>query len=147
MADLPFQEQVEVAGFAIDYTPPPAQVRLFSPNWRVSPYLFNLLGVPTTGRMQFARIGDCFFAGMPHDFGGEISVAWQAWARERGAALWCTSFSGAYLGYLTPDEFYNDITGDIPYNQDYEVRQMNWFGPNQTAYTTALFQHAFQHLR
>lgn len=144
---LPFHDTVDVACLAVAYTPPPAQVRLFSPDWRVSPWLFKLLGVPTTGRLQMARVGDCFFVGTPHDFGGEISVAWQAWARERGAALWCTSFAGAYLGYLTPDEFYYDIEGDIPYNQDYEVRQMNWFGPNQTAYTTALFEHGFERLR
>lgn len=146
-ATLHFVDQVDIASIAVDYTPPPAQVRLFSPDWRMSPYLFNLLGVPTEGRLQIARVGDCVFVGLPHDFGGEISVAWQAWARERGAALWCTSFSGAYLGYLSPDAVYDDIRGEVPYNQDYEVRQMNWFGPNQTAYTTALFQHAFERLR
>jgi len=145
-ATLTSTDKVDIASLAAPYTPPPAQVRLISKNWRMSPYLFTLLGVPTTGRIQAARIGDWFLAGLPYDFGGEISVEWQAWARNRNTALWTTSFSGAYLGYLTPDQFYNQNGEDYPYNTNYEGLQMNWFGPNQSTYVTDLFRHTFERL-
>jgi len=146
VAGLSWETEVDIATLAAPYTPPPAQVRLFSPRWRVSPYLFAVLGVPTEGRLQAARIGSLVLAGFPYDFGGDISHEWQAWARERGAALWVTSFSGAYLGYLSPDREYNNIGEGRHYNQNYEVVQMNWFGPDQEAYVEALFRHAFGRL-
>lgn len=139
-------DRADIAVLAAPYTPPPAQVRLFSNNWRMSPYLFNLLGVPTQGRLQAARIGDWFLIGLPYDFGGELSVEWQAWARKRNTALWTTSFSGAYLGYLTPDAYYNQLGEEFPYNANYEGGLLNWFGPDQSAYVTDLFRHTFERL-
>lgn len=144
--NLTFSTQLDIAAMAAFYTPPPAQARMLSPRWRMSPLLFRLLGVPTTGRLQAARIGDLVLIGMPYDMGGETSRVWQAHARERGATLWVTSFSGAYLGYLSPDANYYDIGEDRRYNENYEIGQMGWFGPNQEAYVTSLFQHALDKL-
>jgi len=144
--DLRIEERADVVSVECFYTPPPAQVRMFSPKWRLSPFAFNLLGVPTTGRLQAARIGSMFLIGMPYDLSGEISMAWQQWAREHGADLWVTSFSGAYLGYLSPDKYYHEIGEDLHYNQNYEIGQMNWFGPNQEAYATDLFHYVFERM-
>lgn len=138
-----FTDTADVASAQVFFDPPPAQVRLVSKHWRLSPFLFHLLGVPPRGRMQAARVGDLFLIGMPHDFGGEVSRDWQAWAAERGMRLWVTSFSGAYLGYLSPDRFHWDIGEQYSYNQNYELGQMGWFGPNQEAYVTDLFQRLF----
>lgn len=143
---LSFEDRLDIASLDSAFTPPPAQVRLFSPKWRMSPFLFKLLGVPTTGRLQAARIGTLFLIGMPHDFSGEIAREWRQWAEEQGANLWVTSFSGAYLGYLSPDNYYHEIGEDLHYNQNYEIGQMNWFGPNQEAYVTDLFHHVFKRL-
>jgi len=143
---LNFQDHIDIASLEVAYTPPPAQARLFSPKWRLSPFAFKLLGVPTTGRLQAARIGSMFPIGMPYDFSGETSREWQQWARERGADLWVTSFSGAYLGYLSPDKYYNEIGEGLHYNQNYEIGEMNWFGPNQEAYVTDLFYHVFERM-
>jgi len=143
---LRFEERADVASVECFYKPPPAQVRMFSPKWRLSPFAFKLLGVPTTGRLQAARIGSMFLIGMPYDFSGETSGVWQQWARERGADLWVTSFSGAYLGYLSPDKYYHEIGEDLHYNQNYEIGQMNWFGPNQEAYVTGLFHRVFERM-
>lgn len=145
-AALAFDERVDVASLEAAYTPPPAQVRLVSPKWRLSPFMFKVLGVPTAGRLQAARVGTAFFMGMPYDFSGETSRVWQDWARARGANLWVTSFSGAYLGYLSPDKYYHEIGEGLHYNQNYEIGQMNWFGPNQEAYVTDLFHHAFERM-
>lgn len=144
--NLVFSDRIDIASLHALYTPPPAQARMLSPKWRMSPFLFRLLGVPTTGRLQAARLGDLFLIGMPYDMGGETSVEWQAWARERNATLWVTSFSGAYLGYLSPDRNYYDIGEDRRYNENYEIGQMGWFGPNQEAYVTDLFQHTFNQM-
>jgi len=141
--NLSFSDHIDLASMHAFYTPPPAQARMLSPNWRMSPFLFRLLGVPTTGRLQAARIGDLMLIGMPYDMGGETSVKWQAWAKERQATLWVTSFSGAYLGYLSPDQNYYDIGDGHRYNENYEIGEMGWFGPNQEAYVTDLFQHTF----
>lgn len=144
VAGLEFEDRLDVAAFASFYTPPPAQARLLSSDWRMSPYLFGLLGVPTTGRLQAARIGDVVLVGLPYDVGGEPSLEWQATARQGGATLWVTSFSGAYLGYLSPDENYYDIGEGRHYNENYEIGQMGWFGPDQERYVTALVEHALQ---
>ena len=140
---LTFEERLDVVSLDAVYSPPPAQVRLVSPNWRLSPFAFNLLGVPKLGRLQAARIGTLFLIGMPYDFSGETSLVWQAWAKEKGCDLWVTSFSGAYLGYLSPDRYYGEIGDGLHYNQNYEIGEMSWFGPNQEAYVTDLFQRAF----
>ena len=145
-ASLQFEEKADVASLDAAFDPPPAQVRLVSPKWRLSPFAFNLLGVPKTGRLQAARIGSMFLIGMPHDFSGETALVWREWARERGASLWVTSFSGAYLGYLSPDKYYHEMGEGFHYNQNYEIGQMNWFGPNQEAYVTDLFHHVFDRL-
>lgn len=143
---LAFTGRVDVAVFAVPYTPPPAQIRLISPDWRLSPHLFGLLGVPTEGRLQAARIGDLFLVGLPYDVSGELSRTWQDTLIQEGQKLWITSFSGAYLGYLSPDGYYRDIGPQYCYNQNYELGEMGWFGPNQAAYITDLVEHAVKAL-
>ena len=143
---LEFNETLDIASLDAIYDPPPAQVRILSPKWRLSPFAFNVLGVPKKGRMQAARIGDMFLVGMPNDFSGETSLVWQEWARERNANLWVTSFSGAYLGYLSPDKYYHEMGEGLHYNQNYEIGMMSWFGPNHEAYVTDLFHYAFETL-
>lgn len=145
-ASLSFEDQISLAAIDAPFAPPPAQVRLFSSKWRLSPFVFTLLGVPRQGRLQAARIGGMFLIGLPYDVSGEISLAWQHWAQEHGAQLWVTSFSGAYLGYLSPDKYYHEMGEGLHYNQNYEIGQMNWFGPNQEAFAADLFRHAFQRL-
>ena len=42
-------------------------------------------------------------------------------ATRDGVRLMVTSFEGGYIGYVTPDRYYD--------RQSYETRDMNWFGP------------------
>ncbi|MFM1922033.1 MAG: hypothetical protein RLZZ303_3667, partial [Candidatus Hydrogenedentota bacterium] len=140
-ANLPLSDDLDVAAFEAFYEPPPAQARLMSNDWRMSPHLFRLLGIPTTGRLQAARIGSMLLVGLPYDVGGEPALAWRGAAKAQGLDLWVTSFSGAYLGYLSPDTNYYDIGEGRHYNENYEIGQMGWFGPNQEAYVTALVNH------
>ena len=107
------------------------------------PIAFDAALSPFTAQ---ARAFAAAVRGEPHDFSGETALVWREWARERGASLWVTSFSGAYLGYLSPDKYYHEMGGGGHYNQNYEIGQMNWFGPNQEAYVTDLFHHVFDRL-
>lgn len=141
---LEFSNQLDIAAFAVPYNPPPAQARLISPDWRLSPHLFRLLGVPTEGRLQAARIGNLVIIGLPYDVSGELSRTWQDTLIKDDQQLWITSFSGAYLGYLSPDGYYRDIGPQFCYNQNYEIGQMGWFGPNQAAYITDLVEHSIK---
>jgi neutral ceramidase len=132
-----FKRHVEIAGFSFTFGMPQFQARPVKPSWRLSPVLPKLFGLLPEGRIQAARIGDMMLAGTPFDFSGETSADWQKLARERGISLWPTSHSGAYLGYLSPDRYYNDV--DEAGNLDYETGLMSWFGPDTEACITDLF--------
>ena len=74
--------------------------------------------------------------GTPADFCGEISVKLKSWAEERSTDLWVTSFNGDYVGYISPDAYYNDLeeNGGL----GYERGTMSWIGPDQEAFSVSL---------
>ena len=90
-------------------------------NWRVRPYLFYLLYGDYPSDLKALRIGKTALLGTPCDFSGELSAELQPVAQRDGLNLMITSFDGGYIGYITPDRYYNRTT--------YETRDMNWFGP------------------
>ena len=92
--------------------------------------------------MQSVRVGDMFFVGLPGDFSGEISADWAAWAAGKGYDLWASSFCTAYIGYISPDKYYNNpgATGE------YETGMMSWTGPHQEAFFTELMKRMFDDL-
>ena len=61
---------------------------------------------------------------------GEISGVfyekWEKLAREKELNLIITSFNGGYIGYITPDELYDE--------HFHEVRGTNWYGPGNGRY-------------
>ena len=60
-------------------------------------------------------------------------------AAKKGIDLWVSSHCIAYCGYLSPDRHYMNPT--VGYDQDYEWRIMNWYGPNQEAMYRELKDH------
>jgi len=128
---LTYATNVDIAALGAPVDMPPMQVRLFSPHWRMSPYLAYVVGLPPQGWIQAVRVGDIVFLGLPYDTGGEIAQEWATDAAKKGVDLWVSSHCIAYCGYLTPDSYYLNKTND--YEQEYEWRTMNWFGPNQEA--------------
>lgn len=90
-------------------------------NWRVRPWLFYALYGDYPSDMKALRIGRTALLGTPCDFSGELSAELQPTARRDGLNLMITSFDGGYIGYVTPDRYYQRTT--------YETRDMNWFGP------------------
>jgi hypothetical protein len=67
---------------------------------------------------------------------GEISGVfyekWEALAAEKNLNLIITTFNGGYIGYITPDELYDE--------HFHEVRETNWFGPGNGEYFDAMIQ-------
>ncbi len=138
-ANLKFASNVDIAAIGVPVDMPPMQVRPLSTQWRLSPWLARVVGLPPGGWIQAVRAGDLVFLGLPHDAGGEIALEWARDAAGKGIDLWVSSHCIAYCGYLSPDRYYlNPANG---YDQEYEWRLMNWYGPNQEAMYRALKQH------
>ena len=95
-------------------------------NWRVRPWLFYAIYGDYPSDLKALRIGKTVLLGTPCDFSGEFVADFKPLAAQRGINLMITSFDGGYIGYVTPDAYYNRKT--------YETRDMNWFGPYNGAY-------------
>ncbi len=95
-------------------------------NWRVRPWLFYAIYGDYPSDLKALRIGKTVLLGTPCDFSGEFVADFKPLASQKGVNLIITSFDGGYIGYVTPDKYYNRPT--------YETRDMNWFGPYNGAY-------------
>ena len=138
-AGLAFTSHLDIASIGVPVDLPPMQVRPVSTRWRLSPRLARVVGLPPGGWMQAVRAGDLLFLGLPHDAGGEIALEWARAAAEKGIDLWVSSHCIAYCGYLSPDRYYKSPTNG--YDQEYEWRLMNWYGPDQEALYRDLKDH------
>lgn len=95
-------------------------------NWRVRPWLFYSIYGDYPADLKALRVGKTVLLGTPCDFSGELVADFKPLAQQKGVNLMITSFDGGYIGYVTPDAYYNRPT--------YETRDMNWFGPYNGAY-------------
>ncbi|MBN8822249.1 MULTISPECIES: neutral/alkaline non-lysosomal ceramidase N-terminal domain-containing protein [unclassified Spirosoma] len=95
-------------------------------NWRVRPWLFYAIYGDYPSDLKALRIGHTVLLGTPCDYSGEFVADFKPLAQQKGVNLMITSFDGGYIGYVTPDAYYNRPT--------YETRDMNWFGPYNGAY-------------
>ncbi len=135
-----FEDKLDVVSVGVLLQLPPLQIRVMSPEWRFSKFLPPLLGIDWDGWIHGLRVGDVVMIGTPCDLSGEISVKWKGAAQEQGLDLWATSFCGDYVGYVSPDKYYDQVT-DKNGNPEYETGMMSWIGPHQEAYLTALKDH------
>ena len=132
---------VEVIGTSLKL--PPYQLRL-NRSLRLSKFLLPIFGVDSDGWIQGVRIGDIVLVGTPADYSGEISVKLKSRAAKKGIDLWVLSFNGDYVGYISPDAYYDDLEPDG--SLGYERGTMSWIGPHQEAYTTALIERLIENL-
>lgn len=95
-------------------------------NWRVRPWLFYAVYGDYPSDLKALRIGKTVLLGTPCDYSGEFVADFNPLAAQKCVNLMITSFDGGYIGYVTPDRYYNRTT--------YETRDMNWFGPYNGAY-------------
>jgi len=122
---------VRSLGTKVDMAPMQARPWEESPDWRISPMFAHVVGLPPEGWIQGVRAGGIVWLGLPYDTGGPIAADWAGQAAAQNTDLWVSSHCVAYCGYLTPDEYYWQPTEG--YDQYYEWRLMNWFGPGQEA--------------
>ncbi len=135
-----FADSADVNSVSIPIDLPPLQFRLFSPKWRLSPLSRFITGLGKTGWMSSVRVGDAVFVNAPGDFSGEIAITWRDWAKSKGIDLWVSGFSGAYVGYISPDRYYGELL-DKKGNMNYETGQLSWAGPHMEGFFTSLMQH------
>ena len=136
--DEPFKDRVDIASIGFPVQLPPFQLRL-NKNWRVSKFLFPILGIDTDGWMHAVRIGDIVLVGTPADYCGEISIDLKSRTQNHVGDLWVLSFNGDYVGYISPDKYYYDKDEKGGYG--YERGVMSWIGPDQEAFTVSLIMH------
>ncbi|MEM7354001.1 MAG: neutral/alkaline non-lysosomal ceramidase N-terminal domain-containing protein [Acidobacteriota bacterium] len=134
---------LDLAAAGIAFDMPPLQARL-TRSWRLSPFLVRALGVDRQAWLQGLRIGDTVLVGTPSDFSGELSVELKAEAAGRGVDLWLLSFNGDYVGYISPDRYYDTAARNGP--EGYEMYTMSWFGPQQGEYLTRLIERLVEGL-
>ncbi len=103
-----------------------------SKDWRVRPWVFNLLFGDYEPTIKLLKINDVLFIGTPCDFSGELMVDFNQLCKERNIKLVITSFNGGYIGYINVDKYYDENKA--------ETRDMNWFGPYNQAYFTEIIQ-------
>lgn len=107
-----------------------------STNWRLRPWIFNLLNEPTPHYISILKIGNIVLAGTPSDFSGELIPEIEYVSEPLGIDFIATSFNGGYVGYITKDKWY-----DL---HEYETFIMNWFGPYNGAYFVEIIQRLIQ---
>ena len=142
MEKLEWKTNVDIASIGIPIELPPFQLRI-SQGLRLSPLLPKLLGVPHEAWMQAVRVGDLYLVGLPGDFSGEISLDWSYWGNANNITLWPTSFCCGYIGYISPDKYYNEPDA----TKEYETGFMSWVGPHQEAFFTALMKHMVESMK
>ena len=131
----PFKDKVDIASIGFPIQLPSFQLRL-SKNWRVSKFLFPILGIDADGWMHAVRIGDIALVGTPADYCGEISIDLKSRTQNCVDDLWVLGFNGDYVGYISPDKYYYDKDEKDGYG--YERGVMSWIGPDQEAFTVSL---------
>ena len=138
------EDRVAIASVGVPLELPSFQLRLHR-SWRLSPHVFGILGIDSDGWLHCVRIGDTYLVGMPADFSGEISVRMREWAAVQGLDLWVLSFNGDYIGYISPDAYYE--TAQKQGTEGYEMYVMSWVGPDQEKFFVTLAEEAIESLR
>jgi len=104
-----------------------AQVKL-TEDWKLRAWVFNSAFGKFPVYLTALRIGNMVMLGTPCDYSGELMPPLYALGREKGLDVMVTSFNGGYIGYITPDKYYDE--------DHYETRLMNWYGPGSGSYMT-----------
>ena len=95
-------------------------------NLRLRPWLFNYLLGDTNAHLDITQIGNTLMIASSGELSGVFYEKWEKLAQSKGLNLIITTFNGGYIGYITPDELYDE--------NYHEVREMNWYGPGNGKY-------------
>lgn len=114
-----------VNGFAIQTLRTPLhlsdpQVKV-TPDLKVRSWFFRSAMGEYPVFVNAIAIGDLMMVGVPADFSGEFNPSLDSISETRNKHLITTSFNGGYIGYLTPEKYYD--------NKYFETQLMNWYAP------------------
>jgi hypothetical protein len=101
------------------------QVKI-SKDWCVRPWLFRAAFGESPNYLTVLRIGRLVMLGTPCDYSGELTQKLYDQGKEKELQVMVTSFNGGYIGYITPEKYYE--------RSHYETRLMNWYGPGSGEY-------------
>ena len=103
---------------------------------RLRPWLFNYLLGETNVHFDITLIGNTLMIASSGEISGVFFKKWEDLAKAEGLNLIITTFNGGYMGYITPDEYYD--------RNFHEVREMNWYGPGNGSYYDDLITSIIQ---
>lgn len=101
------------------------QVKI-TPKWKIRSWLFRLAFGEYPVHINALRVGDVVMLGTPCDFSGEFDPVLDSAAKAQNLRAMVTSFNGGYIGYITPERYY-----DV---EHYETQLMNWYAPGTGEY-------------
>jgi len=102
-------------------------------DWRLRPWLFREAFGDYPTFISVLRLGDIVLLGTPCDFSGEFNTALDSLAARANVFPIVTSFNGGYLGYLTPEKYYDE--------DHYETQLMSWYGPGNGEYVRQVLEN------
>ncbi|WP_226391272.1 neutral/alkaline non-lysosomal ceramidase N-terminal domain-containing protein [Penaeicola halotolerans] len=129
LSDTSSFQKIETKGLAYQRLPidlREAHYRI-AENWRLRPWLFDNLFGATNAHFDILQIGSLQLIGSSGELSGVFYASLDSLADQVDKQLVITTFNGGYIGYITPDKYYDSLTKA-------EVRDMNWFGPYNGAY-------------
>ncbi|WP_162416357.1 neutral/alkaline non-lysosomal ceramidase N-terminal domain-containing protein [Cyclobacterium roseum] len=130
MVDQNREEISEPDGKGVFAAKLPLQLRephfRISNDWRIRPWLFDWAIGDYPAHFDLVKIGNTLFISSSGEVSGVFYEAWEKQAADLGMNLFITTFNGGYIGYITPDKYYQE--------NYYEVRDMNFYGPYNGAY-------------
>jgi neutral ceramidase len=101
------------------------QVKI-TPGLKIRAWLFRQAFGEFPVYLTALRVGDIVFLGAPCDFSGEFNPSLDSLSRSFKLKNMVTSFNGGYIGYVTPEKYY-----DVKH---YETQLMNWYAPGTGEY-------------
>jgi len=104
---------------------------------RLRPWLFRYAFGEYPVHLNALRIGNVLMIGTPCDYSGEFNRHLDQYASQYGLTTMITSFNGGYIGYVTPDKYFDE--------DHYETRLMNWYGYGNGDYVTSCIESLIEH--
>jgi neutral ceramidase len=99
-----------------------------SENWKVRSWLFRAAMGEYPVSISALRIGNEIMLATPCDYSGEFDAKLDSVASIHHKHIMVTSFNGGYIGYVTPEKYYD--------RNHYETQLMNWYPPGNGEYIT-----------
>ncbi|MBX2962552.1 MAG: neutral/alkaline non-lysosomal ceramidase N-terminal domain-containing protein [Cyclobacteriaceae bacterium] len=101
------------------------------------PWLFRYAFGEYPVYLNALALGEVLMIGTPCDYSGEFNNQLDQYASQYGLTTMITSFNGGYIGYVTPDKYFDE--------NYHETRLMNWYGYGNGDYVTSSIKALIEH--